>query len=260
MVRRAPLWACLREAFLFVPKAWAGAWLVLSLFALTLGGLLVPLHYDPFTPSAPLVALWLAGMLVLKVAAYGGLFRLAVFGPQARAEGLGPGGLQLGRPELRMLGGAGLVLLFLLIVAIGLLVAVVLISSAASGEDGRAVGTAASVVQGVQVAAGLILATLYVRLSLFAPATVGRRRMVSLDALGLAQGAFWTLLLGLILCLAPSALAIVAASELIQGEGQTAALVAGLLTALLAFVQMPLLAGFLAAVYKHQEYVEQSGG
>lgn len=256
MVRRAPLWACLREAVAFVPKAWAGAWLALSLFALTLGGLLVPLHYDPFAPSPWMAGLWLLGVAVLKLASYGGLFRLALFGSKAREEGLGLGGLQLARPELRMLGGGALVLLFLAIVAVGLLVAVTLIAAAASGEDGRATGAAAHVVTGVNVAAGLVLASLYVRLSLFAPATVGRRRVVSLDALGLAQGAFWTLLFGLIVCLSPLVLGTLAASSLLHGGPESAATAAGLLTALLVFVQIPLLAGFLAAAYKRLEYAD----
>jgi hypothetical protein len=260
MVRRAPLWACLREAFLFVPKAWAGAWLVLSLFALAVGGLLVPLRYDPFTPSPGLLALWLLGVSVLKLATYGGLFRLALFGNRARAEGLGLGGLQIGPPELRMLGGAALVLLFLAIVGVGLLVAVTLISAAASGEEGRSTGVAAWVVRGVQVLASLVLATLYVRLSLFAPATVGRRRVVSLDALGLAQGAFWTLLLGLVVCMAPGVIAAFASSGLIHGGPEIAAAAAGGLVALLVFVEVPLIAGFLAAVYKHKEYLETAGG
>lgn len=260
MVRRAPLWACLREAFAFLPRAWAGAWAVLVLFAVVLGGLVVPWHLNPFVPSPGLLVLWLLGVGLLKIAAYGALLRLAVFGGRAKAEGLGFGGLQFGKPEVRLLAGAALVALFLAVVAVGLLVAVALITAAASDENGRAVGTAAWVVHGVQVAAGLILAALYVRLALFAPAAVGRRRVVSLDALGLAQGSFWTLLVGLAICLAPGVLASAALAPLVHGGAERAALVSASLTGVLTFIQVPLLAGFLGAVYKHKEYLETAGG
>lgn len=257
MVRQAPLWPCLRDAFAFLPRAWAGAWGVLIAFALVLGLGVVSLHARPALPSAPVVVGWLLVLVLLKVAVYGALLRLAIFGREARKEGLGIGGLQFGRPELRMMGASALVFLFLTIVAVGLLVAVALITAAAAGgEDGTPSGAAAWVARGVQIGAVLILFVLYVRLALFAPATIGRRRVVSLDALALAQGSFWTLLLGLATCLAPTPMIVVALSGWLPGGPDQAMLAAGALTAWLAFVQVPLVAGFLGAAYKRLEYVE----
>lgn len=259
MVGRAALWPCLRDAFAFLPRAWAGAWGVLIAFGAVLG-LAAPLHASAGPASLPTLAAWIAAVGLLKVATYGALLRLAVFGRDARREGLGIGGLQFGRPELRMLGGSALVALFMAVVAVGLFVAVVLITAAAGGETGVPEGAAAWVVRGVQIGAGLVLFVLYVRLSLFAPATVGRRRVVSLDALALAQGSFWTLLIGLVVCTLPTPLAGAAVSPWVHGDPERAVLAAALLSGVLAFVQAPLAAGFLGAVYTRKEYAGEFGG
>lgn len=259
MVRRAPLWPCLREAFAFVPRAWAGAWGALALLTCIASSLplLRPTCDDaPCAVSPAVIAGWVALVFAGGLVLSGALYRLAVHGREAGREGLGYGGLQFARPELRLLGGGALVLLFLLIVAIGLFVAVAILSAAALGEGGQSDRGSATAVRVFNLAAWAVLAILYVRLSLFAPAVVGRRRVVSLDALAIAQGAFWTLLFGLAVCLLPTGLLIAGLSTpaIVDSVGATAALVG--VAVWLVFVQAPLLAGFLSAAYKRLEYVD----
>lgn len=264
MVRRAPLWPCLREAVAFVPKAWAGAWGALLMLAfvsaapILSGQRTVSLEQTiDYGSLTALVAVWPFVFIAASTIASGALYRLGVFGRDARSEGLGIGGLQFGKPELRLLGGGALVVLFLVIVAVGLFVAVAILTTAASGEDVSP--SAASAVQAINVAALLILAVLYVRLSLYAPAVVGRRRVVSLDSLALAQGAFWTLLIGIVACLLPTALVAGGLGLAPVPDTPLAAFVTlNGVAALIVFVQAPLLTGFLSAAYKHLEYVDRS--
>ena len=89
-----------------------------------------------------------------------------------------------------------------------------------------------------------------VRLSLFAPATLGRGHMVSLNSMGIAQGNFWPLLGGLVVVGLPGLMVLV-----LNGAGVISGLIAGLVwAAVLAAVQTPLILSFLGAAYRRLEY------
>jgi hypothetical protein len=101
--------------------------------------------------------------------------------------------------------------------------------------------------------AALALATLTLlttRLSLFAPASVGRERTVSLNSMGIAHDAFWPLL-ALWLIVATTA----AALPLTEARGWLAWPLSRLIAALaMPWLWGPFAAGLLAAAYKQLEY------
>ena len=150
----------------------------------------------------------------LHVVAVGALARLSIRDTvaEARALGLGPLGLQVKPPEGRLVGAALLCLLFLTMIAVILVLVVLAIFGMAElnvqaiqARDWAAVGEPwkLGVLTVLAVGAVAIPLLLIVRLSLFAPATLGRRQMVSLNSMGIAYGSFWPLLAGLILTALP---------------------------------------------------------
>ncbi len=277
MKRRLPLPAALAGAFAFVPKAWGYAWAVLLLLTAVLAAPFFLARHDARLMQL-IVVVWPIALLVVGTAAGGALFRLGVAKSASDAQrmGLGIGGLQFGRPELRLLGAAVLVALFLGLVALALAVAGAFIY----GATGLAVLDLASLCRGVRsgdggaivMAAYLALAAwallqLSVRFSLYKPATVARGRMVTLDALSFSQGAFWSLLAGLAVVMIPTILlaalnlgatSIAAPSILNLNPARVAAVAEA---AIAAFIQAPLAVGFLSEAYKRLEYwTGQAGG
>lgn len=266
--RKLPVWACVGEALLFAPKAWGAAWGALVLIAVAEA---VPLALGADGGlrgrewmAAPLgLAAWAVGLIV-----DGALYRLGVFGREARREGLGFAGLQFGRPELRLLAAQLLIGLFLVLIAVAAIV-VLAISLTAAGlaeVDVDKVKTLADlrafagpvelgVIGALIVGIAAIFLLLSVRFSLYGAATLGRRRIVSLDAMGLAEGAFWPLLFGLVLVSLPSILLFAWQAGAAAPEGQALLMFQGLQALAYAFVQKPLAAGFLSAAYRRLEYL-----
>ncbi|WAC49065.1 hypothetical protein OVA03_03885 [Asticcacaulis sp. SL142] len=85
--------AALKAAFGFVPTGIARAWLSLGLLLIVFG-----LYQSGAVPQAAHPVLLLASV-GLQFAAIGALYRVAIFGAYARAEGLGFGGLQFAKTE-----------------------------------------------------------------------------------------------------------------------------------------------------------------
>lgn len=269
--------AALAGAVAFVPKAWANAWAVLLLLAVVLAAPFFIIRHDARLMQVLLI-LWPMATLVAGTAAGGALFRLGVTNSTAdtRRLGLGLGGLQFGRPELRLIAAGIVVALFLGLVALALGVAGAFIygASGLAGLDlsrlckGVRSGDAGSIVVAVFLAgAAWMLVQLGVRLSLFKPATVARGRMVTLDSMALAQGAFWPLLTGLVVVLTPSFLLAglcLGAVDLHPPSvpNVTPARVSAVVeAAIAAFIQAPLAAGFLSEAYKRLEYwTGEAGG
>lgn len=265
--RKLPVWACVGEAVGFVPKAVGGAWAALALVAAA--------EAAPLMLSASgrldehgwaVVPVTLAALAVVLVAD-GALFRLGVFGGGARREGLGLAGLQFGRPELRLLAAQLLIGLFLVLIAVAAIVVLAIALTAAelgavefeharslSDLQGLAGPVELTVVGGLIVGIAAIFLLLSVRFSLYGAATVGRRRIVSLNALGLAEGAFWPLLFGLVLVSSPS-IALFAWQAGAEPNGRDLLIFHGLQALAYAFVQKPLTAGFLSAAYRRLEYL-----
>ena len=193
--------------------------------------------------------------------AAGALARLSICDDVAgaRALGLGPLGLQAKLPEARLLGAALLCLLFLsMIVSILALVVLAIFGmaelnvQAIQAREWAAVGAPwkLGVLTVLAIGSVAIPLLLIVRLSLFVPATLGRRQMVSLNSMGIAYGSFWPLLAGLIVTALPKIILLVLIGAGLMGGrvGQIVWMVA------LVGLQLPLTMGFLGAAYRQLEY------
>lgn len=267
MKRQLPLWSCLKASVAFVPRAYGAAPGALLLGA---APALAPLVVgDPAAAPAWAVAGVIVASVLTGLVRSGALYRLGVGGsPEcARRLGLGPLGLQFGAGEVRLAAGGALVSLFLLLVAIaGFVVAVFIASAAGLGAvDWSTIDSTEkfialaepwklALVAAVPLVLLVILAVLAAQLSLFAPATIGRGRVTSLDALALADGHFLKLIVGLAVVSLPTLLAAVARQALApSAEAAGPWLMLEGLTA--ALIQAPLTAGFLSEVYRRLEYV-----
>jgi hypothetical protein len=257
MTRRLPLVASLRAAAAFAPRALARAPGALALFAVVLaapfyvsglGGWAGPV----FGPVSAVLA------LLSALIAQGALYRLGVSRdvPAARALGLGPLGLQFGAAEMRLLAASVLAGLFLGLVLLALGVVLVIIGDAlqisvnAQELLSAPEGWRLLVMAGFVVLAVWAFLQLAIRLSLYKAATVARRRIVSVSALGLSEHNFWRLLCGLVVSLLPT----IAIAAWRGGGGDAGVCTGALLGAVTAFVQTPLSIGFLSEAYRRLEY------
>ncbi|MDQ1153367.1 hypothetical protein [Brevundimonas sp. SORGH_AS_0993] len=203
---------------------------------------------------------WAAAAIAATLLLTGALARLAISADTAEAkrQGLGPKGLQLTRVEARLLGAGllcGVFLAMILSVASLLLLAVfggagLDTEAIRLGEWGR-VGpiwklSLLTLLTGFCLFAVIALTA---RLSLFAPATVARAHMVSLNSMALTRGVFWTFLAGSIVTAGPKiGLLILSGAGLLQG-GLGWIVWAGVLNA----VQAPLTMAYLGVVYRRIE-------
>ena len=204
-------------------------------------------------------------VVALKLMTQGALYRAAVFGKEARKEGLGPLGLQFGAPELRLLASAVLIALFCaaILAAIFVVFAVAFNSSGLAGDEPntlKALNTVFCRHQGADwvfivylVAAHLFLIFLGIRFSLAQAATVAQKKIVALNALGLASGNVFKLLCGIVLFALPLLLAMaVVVHHLMPSlpRGLPRLIAHSGLLAVAIFLIAPLLAGFLSSAYK----------
>jgi len=241
-----------------VARSWAGAWgalLFLSLVLSAPAGL-------PMDGALGVVRglLWGAAGLI----ALGALTRIGVADDLdgARALGLGPGGLQFGAGELRILWAAVLNLIFLSL--IGCILALVALAvfgmaeldaKAIEARNWAAVGPAwklavLAVLSGLIIGVPLLLIT---RLSLFAPATIGRRRTTSLNAMGVGYGSFWPLFALLLLILASLGAIVWTAGRMETPWCWLAVVIA------VPWLWAPFSAGALAGAYRQLEYWTPDG-
>ena len=253
--RRLKLQVALGRTLRFLPLLWRGAAGALILCAALW---LLPVVW---TPAGGLVWLWAPAVAVSTVVLVGALARLSISDDlaEARGLGLGPFGLQAGLPEARLVGAALLCLLFLsMIVSIIALVVLAIFGMAElnvpaiQARDWAAVGPPwkLGVLAALAIGAVAIPLLLVVRLSLFVPATLGRRQMVSLNSMGIAYGSFWQILAGLILTALPkiALLTLIGTGALGGATGQVVWVLG------LVGVQLPLTLGFLGAAYRQLEY------
>jgi hypothetical protein len=205
-------------------------------------------------------------VLLAGLSAFGATTRIGTAGDlaTARRAGLRPGGLQLGRPEARLAGATLLCALFMLImlalltmVALALFGGAGLNAEAVKARDWAAVGPAWKLILLAGVGLLVLGAPLLfaVRLSLYAPATVGRGQMISLTATGLTNRAILPLLAGLVACAIPGLIWIGLVAAGVLG-GKAAGAVAILM---LVAVQWPLTSAFLGAAYRRLETHELLG-
>lgn len=251
--RHLNLQAALGATLRALPRLWLGAGGGLLLCAAVW---LVPVVIGPLPWVGPV---WVIAAGLATLIATGGLARLAVTGDlqSARALGLGPAGFQFGWPEARLVISALFCLIFVAMIVIVLALAVLAIFGTAElnvaaieARDWARVGAPwkLALLAGLGTAAVLIPLLLVVRLSLFIPATLGRRQMVSLNSMGIAYGSFWPLLAGLLVTAVPTLLGLAGAGRL-GGPVGAILLVVGF-----TGLQLPLTIGFLGAAYRQLEY------
>lgn len=238
-----------------MPAAWTGAWGVLALLSILIAvPAVVPL--EDWLGRAHAVVLGLAGL-----SAWTGLTRIAVGGGAgpARRLGLGAGGLQFGKAELRVAGGLALILLFLTIVG-AVLGLVILAAAGAAHLDLTSLSMrhwailgpswTLALPAGVAVVLLGLMTLLITRLSLFAPASVGRGQTVSLNSMGIAHDAFWPLLAVWLIVAATAAVL-----PLADAQGWLAWPKSRLIAAAaLPWLWAPFAANLLAAAYGQLEY------
>lgn len=252
--RRLNLRAALGRTLRVLPMLWRGAAGALALCALVW---LIPLIR---TPTGALGWVWSGAAVLTSLIALGALARLSVVDTlaEARAHGLGPSGLQLRQEEWRLMGAALLCLLFLaMILSILSLVVLAVFGmaelnvQAIQARDWASVGAPwkLAVLAALTVGAVAIPLLLAVRLSLFVPATIGRRQRVSLNAMPIVRGAVSPILAGLVVTALPKIpLLILVGAGLLSGPAGRAIWVLGLVG-----LQLPLTIAFLGAVYRQLE-------
>lgn len=257
--RQLRLGEALPAAVASLARAWGGAWGAILLAVLVWSA-------RPFLPEGFGWPWALAALLTIMMLA-GAVSRIGISETvrEAKGRGLGPFGLQLGLTELRLLGAfllCGVFLAMILSVVALVLLAVFgvagLDAEAIRLRDWAAVGPAWKLILLALVTLGALYAVvvLVVRLSLFAPATVGRGHMVSLNSMGVAQGAFRPLFAGLVVVGAPTiALFLLWSGGLLAGPAGRVVWAVGLNA-----VQAPLTLGFLGAAYRRLEYWTPQGG
>ena len=253
--RRLNLRAALGRTLRALPLLWQGA---VGALAVCAALWLTPVFW---MPTGWALWLWAPAAAAFSVIAVGALARLSISDTvgEARALGLGPLGLQAKPAEARLIGAALLCLLFLtMILSILALVVLAIFGmaelnvQAIQARQWAGVGEPwkLGVLFALAVGAVTIPLLLIVRLSLFAPATLGRRQMVSLNSMGIAYGSFWPLLAGLIVTAIPKvALLTLIGTGALGGVTGQVVWVLGLIG-----VQLPLTLGFLGAAYRQLEY------
>lgn len=253
--RRLNLQAALGSTLRAMPGLWLGA---AGALLVCTAVWLVPVFRTLTGWTGPVWAI-AAGLTTLV--AVGGLARLSETGNvrAARALGLGPAGLQFGRPEVRLVVAALCCLIFLAMIAIVLALAVLAILGAAGldlaaiqARDWDRVGAPWTL--GLLAVSGgvalLILLLFVVRLSLFVPATLGRNQMVSLNSMGIVYGSYWPLLAGLIITVLPMAgLLVFVRTGAVAASVSPVILIVGLV-----WLQLPLTLALLGTAYRQLEY------
>ena len=256
--RRLNVVAAVTDGARAMPRIWRGAWAALAQVSVLA---LAPVFMTLTGTLAIVHAVWLA--LAVWVA-WGALSRVgtARSNVTAWAEGLGPGGLQFGKVELRLMGAMLLNLIFIAMILCVLVLAALVVAGMAELDvaaiQARDWGAAGSpwrlglvcVVAALTVWVPLIFV---IRLGLFSQATVGRGHAVSLNTLGIAQGSFWPLAL----LFGPIAMAVLGLVAL-QVAGGMAGRIVGMLG--LIWVVAPFAAGVLGAAYRQLEYWTPQGG
>jgi len=245
---RLSLAAVVHETVQLLPRVWSGAAYALVLWAAI--GVAAAL-----SPSGGLgigLALLGGGAGLMAI---GACLRIAVADDLegAKALGLGKGGLQIKRAELRLLGAAALCLLFWAIVAslVGLTVLALFGGSeldvaAIQARDWSSVGPAwrVAVVAVVGVGAIIIPLMLAARLAMAGPATVAQGRMVSLPAMAISRGGVVPLMLGLGLFSLPG----LGLLGVLAAIGGALAAIGSAIT--VAWVLVPMWMGLLGVAYR----------
>jgi hypothetical protein len=256
----------LKAAVAFVPRAWQGAWLVLLLIlAACLCLPLLVTHLPlPFMALPVLIVI----LFALKIMAQGALYRLALFGRDARAEGHGFGGLQFGHPEWRLLWAAVVISLFVLMIMAAVFIVFAIafsMSGLASGYDNSLMAICALLKRhsgtdyifiAYLLAAVVFLVFLSLKLVLVPAANIGGRKLVTLNALGLTTRSVGRLCLGLLAIVVPFLVISIGLAHYVGADIHARPMAGASITLHIAvllldiFGLFPLIVGFLTSAYR----------
>jgi hypothetical protein len=250
----------LSAAFASLPAAWAGAWGILILWWAVITFL--PQSQSLGVPATVTGPISLLLTLIGQYVAYGALYRIALFGREARKEGLGIGGLQLGWPELRLFLAELIVGLFMVLILSAIIVVFAIAFNTAGMAEGHGDTFEALhfmflrhsgkdwIFIGYLIAAWVFLIFVSLKFSLMGAANVAGRRLVTLNALGLSSGNVGKLFIGFILLIAPFTLFAIAVVIGLAGGGMHGYNIAHyVLLTVMVFLLMPLMIGFLSSAY-----------
>ncbi len=252
----------LSEAAAFLPRAWVSAGVALGVLLIAT---IVWLHLYMFHIQPLVVHLAILGLAVLKLVAIGGLYRVALFGKTAKVEGLGPGGLQFGVVEVRLLVSGLLAIAFFVLIAATLFIVFAVAFRMSGAADGYATSWAAvqalanshdSAQAGylvvVVIAAVWLLIFVGLKFTLMPAANVASRRLITLNALGLTSGYVGKLFQGLVVLLLPLFLAWLALIYGLPriGDFYIHMALIGLYLAVSVAIVLPMSIGFFASAYR----------
>ena len=270
-----PVMEAARAAYRFWREAWRPALGALLL----LGAAAAVQYYMAATGQVGWSMLATLVTLPVQMVAYGALFRLA-FADERSGEPefqIGPGGLQWGRLETRLLGATLLllllafvaVLLFAFVMVVAMMVAAGGAAAELEGADTpqemiEALGPRGLLILGVVMVVGLVGALwASVRLALVLPATAFTGKVQVFETWKLTKGQFWRILAAMIIASAPSIIWAVfnGAVEGALGEdgaregvkvlpAATAAIMALLAGVVTGVLQAPLTVGLTSFLYR----------
>jgi hypothetical protein len=256
--RHLRLGQALSAAFSGLLRAWREAW----------GAILVAagVWTASYLAVGAVGVIWAPFGLIATLVLIGALTRIAVSDDREAAKrlGLGLAGLQFGRPEIRLLGAALLCAVFMAMI-LSVVALLLLAVFGMAGLDAEAINQrnwgAVGPIWKLALLTVVTLLALYgvlvmiVRLSLFAPATLGRGHMVSLNSMGIAQGSFWPLLGGLIVVGLPKLALLV-----LTGGGLLSGPIGWIVWAVVLIgLEAPLTVAFLGTAYRRLEYWTPQG-
>lgn len=209
-----------------------------------------------FMSSSPVAAVIIA--TPFGIMASGALMRLAFVDehPGDASFRLGPSGLQWSRPEWRLLGGLGLLVflgllgLLALIMAIFIFGAAAVVTSGTQAVQANKPSPAAMATAQALAMVGLIVGTwVAVRVCLYPAATVATKKIQVFSTWSLTKGQFWHIFSAMILLNLPTLVLSTLATYVPVSLGLSP--VFGLaLSAVNAFVELPLLNGLYAYLYR----------
>ena len=239
----------LRAAVAGLRRCWNEAWGAILLGAVVWSA-------RNMLPPGMLSAVWTVPAAIATLILVGALARVSISSDAASAKrlGLGPGGIQVRMAEGRLFGAFLLCAVFMaMILSVAALVLLAVFGMAGLDAEAIRLRDWAAVGPGWKLflLALLTLLCLFAvialaaRLSMFAPATVGRGHMTSLTAISIVRGQFWPFLVGLIVTAAPTL------CLLLFGLGRTGGAAGWAIWAIvISGLQAPLTLSYLGAVYR----------
>lgn len=251
--KRLGLNEALRMTAVGLRRSWSEAWGAIVLGVLVWGA-------QPFDVHGVSAWVWSGAAIVATLVLIGALARVATSADAAHARrlGLGRTGLQLTKVEARLFGAGLLCSVFLaMVLSVAALLLLALFGGAGLDAEAIRLGDWSRV--GPAWKLGLLavmtafcifaIVALTARLLLFAPATVARGHMISLNSMALTRGIFWPFLAGLIVTAAPKVgLLILTGAGLLPGAAGWMVWVVVLIG-----LQGPLTMAYLGAVYRRIE-------